>query len=406
MKPVSKITAIALAISLGALFLTGCDKNKSGASGDHESSIAVINKITQNRFNISSNFAVKGHHMTGYVAEPKEGGQPVIFYSNNQTGDIVYGMLFDKDGTNLTEKYVNKHISPMLAKQMLEDVSAAKWFLIGKESAPHQVYVIGEPNCSACHALFADLKPFVDKGELSIRWIMTAFLKPDSLGKAAAILQADDPAAMLSMNEGKGFDMKKEEGPVKVLPEDQIQDKTKAALKANMLFMAKSGVRGTPAFFYVDNDGKPLRVDGHPQGNFDALIKTMGKLPASKSENDAVADMPVKADSSAGSVAESDVNNKDEGTATSDGASQSEIMSDKSGVSDELDEPGDDLDEPDNGPGESGSDELDEPDTPGEPDDEYSDNSDEAGPREIRSEQEADASEVRVEKESAQETGE
>ena len=399
MRSVSKITAIALAIGLGTLLLTGCDKNKTGASDDHESSMAVINKITQNRFNISRHFDVEGHHMTGYVAEPKEGGQPVIFYSNNQTGDIVYGMLFDKDGTNLTEKYVNKHISPMLAKQMLKDVSTAKWFLIGKESAPHQVYVIGEPNCSACHALFSDLKPFVDKGELSIRWIMTAFLKPDSLGKAAAILQSDDPAAMLSLNEGKDFDMKKEEGPVKVLPENQIQDETKAALKANMLFMAKSGVRGTPAFFYVDNDGKPLRVDGHPQGNFDALIKTMGKLPDNEQKNDAVASE--QADTSAGHSGSAESGMNDGDTATSDKArEQSGKVSDETvDASDELDESGGDL----NGPDDSLDDPDDELDVPDEPNDEYSDDSDEAAPREAGSQQGSGASEVMVERESTQE---
>lgn len=277
-----KKTALAVTLGVGIFALAGCTKHADSAKvtpSDGSNAATVIGKITKDQFNIDQHFQVKGHGLTGYVVEPKQGGQPVIFYSNDKTGDVFYGMLFDKDGNNLTEQYMNKHIKPLLAKKLFKTVDNTDSFLIGKADAPHQMYVVGEPNCSICHKLYTDLKPFVDKGDLSIRWIMTAFLRADSTGKAAAILQAKDPAEMLAQDESKSFDMSKEEGAIQVLPNDKITDATKAALKANMKFMAENGIRGTPAIFYMDTNGQAKRIDGYPQEKLDTLIKSVAMLP-------------------------------------------------------------------------------------------------------------------------------
>ena len=282
-----KKTALAVTLSASILVLAGCNKPGSESTKSTQSDqgvVAVIDKITQGQFKVDRHFDVEGHGLTGYVAEPKQGGQPVIFYSNNKTGDVIYGMLFDKEGNNLTEQYVSKHIKPLLAKKLFSQVGSTTSFLIGQSDAPHQIYVVGEPNCSICHKLYADLEPFVKKGDLSIRWIMTAFLRPDSVGKAAAILQSKDPAVMLSQDEDH-FNMKTEEGSLTALPADKITDATKDALKANMEFMAKNGIRGTPAMFYMDTEGQAKRIDGYPQEKLETLMQSIAKLPAASTSS-------------------------------------------------------------------------------------------------------------------------
>ncbi len=281
MKSFIKKAIFATTICAGAVALAACKDNSAtdSASSGKGDPASVITKLSHGQLQVSRHFPLKDHGLTAYVAEPKQGGQPVLFYANDKTGDVIYGMLFDKNGNNLTEKYINKHIKPLLAKKLFDTVGSTSSFLIGKPDAPHQIYVLAEPNCSVCHKLYTDLKPFIKKGDLSVRWIMSAFLRKDSTGKAAAILQAKDPAKMLAKDESEDFNMKTEEGAIKALASDKITESTKSKLKANMEFMAKNGIRGTPAVFFMDDKGKAVRIDGYPQQDLKALISTIGKLP-------------------------------------------------------------------------------------------------------------------------------
>ena len=67
----------------------------------------------------------------------------------------------------------------------------------GRESAPRTVYVFTEPKGPYCNKLWADARPWVDAGKLQLRHVMVGILTPTSAGKAAALLDAKDPAAAL-----------------------------------------------------------------------------------------------------------------------------------------------------------------------------------------------------------------
>ena len=271
-------------VSIILVALYGCEKSgKKNTEKQRTAAITAIKKITKDQFYIENHFDVEGRNMTGYVAEPKHGGQPVLFFSNNQNGDIIYGVLFDKNGENITDQYLDQHVKPILAKKTFQDVEHVKWFLVGQEDAPHQIYMVGEPNCSICHKLYKAFRPFIEKGELSIRWIVVAFLKPDSQGKAAAILQSSNPAVALAQNENSHFNTKKEEGALFPLSEDKITEHTKEELKTNMTFMNQASIRGTPVIFYKDLQGEMQRIDGYPQKDIEDLIKTIDTLPTNES---------------------------------------------------------------------------------------------------------------------------
>lgn len=49
------------------------------------------------------------------------------------------------------------------------------------------LYVFMDPNCKFCHRFYEQVMPLVRKNAVQIRAIMVGFVKPSSLGKAAAI---------------------------------------------------------------------------------------------------------------------------------------------------------------------------------------------------------------------------
>lgn len=165
------------------------------------------------------------------------------------------------------------------ADKLLEQVSETKWFSEGKTSAPHQLYMIAEPNCSICHMLYEKLQPFVNSGKLSIRWVMVAFIREDSAGKVAAIWSAQDPVKALEQDE-KSFNMAKESGGIKAVAANKIRLEQMMALKGNMIFFQNSGLTGTPALIYRDKKGESHIVSGFPRGNMEKFVDSLDRLPS------------------------------------------------------------------------------------------------------------------------------
>jgi hypothetical protein len=58
------------------------------------------------------------------------------------------------------------------------------------------IYVFMDPNCIFCHYAWKAFQPYEAAG-LQVHWIPMGFLKPDSAGKAAALLQAQDGPALM-----------------------------------------------------------------------------------------------------------------------------------------------------------------------------------------------------------------
>jgi thiol:disulfide interchange protein DsbG len=123
------------------------------------------------------------------------------------------------------------------------------------------VYVFMDPNCIYCHYTWKALQPYEAHG-LQVHWIPLGFLKPDSVGKAAALLQHPLPAEALKQTE-LTYVVKTESGgiaPLTTIPAD-----IDAKLKANMALFEKAGFEGTPTVIYKDTHGKWIDIDGMPK---------------------------------------------------------------------------------------------------------------------------------------------
>ena len=83
------------------------------------------------------------------------------------------------------------------AKIIYQAAQRTHWIEDGDAHAHHVAYVLMEPNCWYCKKLYGRMQPLIASGDLKVRWIIAAFLQPNSMGKAATILQAKIPAKVL-----------------------------------------------------------------------------------------------------------------------------------------------------------------------------------------------------------------
>lgn len=166
----------------------------------------------------------------------------------------------------------NKHI-PRL--DMFAAAKKANWFEQGNPNALHQLYVIAEPNCSACHYLYESIRPYINNGSLKVRWIMVAFLKSSCLDKAATIISAKNPALELENNESE-FNEATETGGV--VPKTSIQYKARNFIIKNNEFMKHYGFKQTPIIIFKSTTGKTEVLRGAPEQNkWAELLPYIGK---------------------------------------------------------------------------------------------------------------------------------
>ena len=85
------------------------------------------------------------------------------------------------------------------ADYLLDHIQQASYVAEGQGT--RLLYIFFDPNCPYCHTLYRNLRPWVGKGGLQVRWIPVGILTSTSEAKAAAILQAPNPLAALRKNE-------------------------------------------------------------------------------------------------------------------------------------------------------------------------------------------------------------
>lgn len=171
---------------------------------------------------------------------------------------------------------------PTLNAAQVARVQAAPAIVEGASGAQVKstVYVFMDPNCIYCHLMWRALRPYEAAG-LQVHWIPLAFLKPDSAGKAAALLKAPDGAALLNTLETR-YSEKDESGgiaPLPVVPAD-----AKAKLDANATMFRELGFDGTPTVIYRDKTGKWLGLNGLPHLSALPAITNLAEQPISDPE--------------------------------------------------------------------------------------------------------------------------
>lgn len=210
----------------------------------------------RNGMKVDKQFTVSPN-LNGWVLSSATGGQPSIVYTTADGNYLLAGMLIDSTGQNLTQQYADQYLpKPDFAK-----LEKSAYVAEGAKNPKQIVYAFMDPNCIFCHLMWKAVQPYEQEG-LQVRWIQVGFLKADSAGKAAALLESKDAEALLKTNETK-YDEAHEEGGM--TPLAKISPATQAKLAANAQLMQDFGFSGTPAMVYKDKSGKVQVKPGMPR---------------------------------------------------------------------------------------------------------------------------------------------
>ena len=158
------------------------------------------------------------------------------------------------------------------AASMLADINQATWIRDGKSA--HVMYVFFDPNCPYCHKVYEMLRPQVQRGEVELRWVVIGKLMTTSTGKAAAMLEANDPTEAFYRNE-RGFSQ--ETGSFGGIEEEPApREETLRRLNANHALLNRSGFDAVPALLFRTKDGKADIIRGAPPAAFlEKLVKDL-----------------------------------------------------------------------------------------------------------------------------------
>ena len=186
------------------------------------------------------------YNLLGVVVQ-QENHQERLLYSDKSGHYLFWGTLVNEKGKARTVSDQQTYLHKLPEKNILQAAKMAHWFEQGDPEAPHRLYVIADPNCRACHYFYQSILPYIHSGQVVVRWILVAFVKPSSLGRAAAIVSADNPAKAFAENERR-FNRVSEVGGVS--PLTTISDETKHMLTENLAFIHRYGIHSTPILLF------------------------------------------------------------------------------------------------------------------------------------------------------------
>lgn len=158
------------------------------------------------------------------------------------------------------------------AASMLTDIQQATWIRDGQSA--HVLYVFFDPNCPYCRRVYENLRTQVEFGEVELRWIPVGILMATSLGKAAAMLEAKDPAEALHRNEER---FSTETGSFGGIEEEPLpRDDTLKRLERNLALLRRSGRDAVPSLLYRDKRGQAHFVIGsQPAETLKEMVKAL-----------------------------------------------------------------------------------------------------------------------------------
>lgn len=285
------------AVLFGAMALTGCTPDGSKGTKGGSSSLSqtdqtssdqdntdqgnnqntenqalenvknIVSKSSNGQFTASKLFDGPAG-MTGVLVEQAGGGggQKLVAWTNKEGTILMPGPMFDKDGVNLTETILSEQAGYVSPEKLAEQV-VDKGFMAGK-SGPI-VTVFFEPYCGYCNALFEKMEPMIDKGEIRVRFIMVAFLRPDSAARAADIENASNP-----YNELKKWEKLKNKEDAKDSKSTEAQQ---AAILENNNLMNSAGQTGTPALLSCNKTTKQVEMTKGMPADYEGFIANVGE---------------------------------------------------------------------------------------------------------------------------------
>jgi thiol:disulfide interchange protein DsbG len=201
-----------------------------------------------------------GGKLQGWVLS--QGGQNSVVYTTADGKYLLAGALIDESGTNLTAQYAEKFIPKPEFDKLQVQLDKSAYIVSGAKgnAAKSTIYAFVDLNCGYCAMAYKALVAYEAVG-LQVRWVPVAFLRPDSLTKAAALLESSNPEAAL-----KGHELAfggKDGASIK--PVATVSEALAKKLDANGKLMREFGFNGTPGFVFKDKAGKVMTRNGMPR---------------------------------------------------------------------------------------------------------------------------------------------
>ncbi|ALK34189.1 thiol:disulfide interchange protein DsbG [Burkholderia plantarii] len=201
--------------------------------------------------------------LTGFVLSNRPGNNVLAFSPKGNQDVLLIGTLLDRSGISLNEKYIEKYGTKLDLDKFKDALERAPSVFEGADggSAKSKIYVFLDPNCIFCHLLWKALQPY-EKAGLQVQWIPIGFLKNDSAGKAAALLDSKEKSQALYAMESN-FSEKNESGGIE--PEEVISPATQSELDENRKLFSAMGFQGTPAVVFFDSTKRIRAKQGMPR---------------------------------------------------------------------------------------------------------------------------------------------
>lgn len=136
-----------------------------------------------------------------------------------------------------------------------QELSSSTYIQVG--SGKEVVYEFFDPNCPYCGQAMETEAPFISSGKLTVRYIPVPALEASSMGKAAAILESQNPQAALvedlrgALHTGAG-------GIAGVMPTQAVR----ASLERNLGLLRQTGMDIVPDLVFRLPDGHVGLIKG------------------------------------------------------------------------------------------------------------------------------------------------
>jgi len=203
----------------------------------------------------------------------EKNGARSVFYTTPDNKVLISGVMWDAaTGSNLSDALLTPDLSlappvgsasaPVLAAGQLPDaikgIDNLTGIKEGKGGIDRTLYIIFDPRCTHCHAVFEKSRQFVSQGG-TIKWIpVTVLGRQSSVAPVAYILQDPSPLKALSAALTVGY---KASVPIVPTPET-----VRAIAENEAYFWAAfernpgAGQTGVPVGFFLSKEGAPQMV--------------------------------------------------------------------------------------------------------------------------------------------------
>jgi thiol:disulfide interchange protein DsbG len=219
---------------------------------------AVVTFLQSKGYQIGQHFDA-GHGLTGWIVS--KAGSPNVIYTTNDGEVALIGALIDTSGKNLSADYIERYGANPALPKAVEDLNSSHYIAMKPTGATQRViYVVFDPNCPYCSIAYKAFKQHAANG-IEYRWVPVAYLRPDSAGRAAALLGAPDPAKALEQNE-IGF--KESEHAGGLAPLSSVPKSVTDELARNDAIMQRIGSSATPTLVWKDDAGHFHDYQGLP----------------------------------------------------------------------------------------------------------------------------------------------